>query len=272
MMFTSISSVVPAEGAAPRFLQTSPEPHMKRMLARGYPDIFQIGKAFRQEESGRRHNPEFTLIEWYRRGFPLRRMMDEAVEVCVLVGGARAPAFVSYREAFLKSTGLDPFSANRESLMSHPAVAKQGLASGDFAEVSDILNFLMSEVVEPGFDPECFTVVHGFPAVLSSQALPDPETPGASLRFEIFGGGMELGNGYEELRDPVEYRRRFEAENSKRRASGKPLPSLDVRWFDDVGALLPPCSGMALGFDRLLQLGMKAESLEAVLEFPWKES
>lgn len=259
----------------PRFLQTSPEPHMKRLLARGYPDIFQIGKAFRLEESGPRHNPEFTLIEWYRHGFSLRRMMEEAVELCVLIAGARTAAFVSYEKAFTQATGLSPFSANREELASHPAVAKQmqqGLRPEDFREVSDLLNFLMSEVVEPGFDPEIFTVVHGFPRVLSSQALPDPENPGASQRFEVFGGGMELGNGYEELRDSGEYRLRFEAENRKRQASGKPVPPLDDRWFKDIGDELPACSGVALGFDRLLQLGMRVASLDALLEFPWKES
>jgi len=245
---------------------------MKRLLARGYPDIFQIGKAFRQEESGRRHNPEFTLIEWYRHGFSLQRMMGEAFEVCRLVAGARSLVSLSYQEAFLKATGLDPFTAPREKLTSHPAIAAQGLTSSDFPETSDVLNFLMSEVVEPSLDPAIFTLVHGFPRMLSSQALVDSENPETSLRFEIFGGGMELGNGYEELLKAEEYRERFETENRKRREAGKPVPRLDDRWFNDVAPALPQCSGVALGFDRLIQLGMRAGSLDAVLEFPWKES
>jgi len=251
---------------------------MKRLLARGYPDIFQISKAFRLEESGPRHNPEFTLIEWYRHGFALQRMMEETVELCRLIAGTRPIVFVSYEEAFSKATGLSPFLASQEQLASHPSIVKQlkqGLNPEVFSEIPDLLNFLMSEVVEASLDPEVFTVIHGFPRVLSSQALPDPKQPKASLRFEVFGGGMELGNGYEELQDSAEYRRRFEAENRKRLASGKPVPPLDSLWFkdmSDIGDTLPTCSGVAVGFDRLLQLGMKAANLDALLEFPWKES
>ena len=130
----------------------------------------------------------------------------------------------------------------------------------------------MSEVIEPGLEPSQLTVVHGFPMILSSQALPDPLNPQCSLRFEIFGGGMELGNGYQELRDTAEYRRRFEVENRKRRFASKPMPALDERWFTDIGIELPACSGVAVGLDRLLQLGLNVSHLDDVLEFPWEKS
>ena len=265
---------VPTENSV-RFLQTSPEPHMKRLLARGYPDIFQISKAFRMGESGKKHNPEFTMLEWYRLGFTLSEMIEEAVELCQLVTGVagRLPTeFVSYGDAFSKATGFDPFSSHRDQLVEHPAFAGRGLKTGDFPEGSDALNFLMSEVVEPALNPSFLTVIHSFPLMLSSQALPDPANPLASLRFEIFGDGMELGNGYQELRDITEYHRRFEAENQRRESAGKPVPPLDEGWFRDVTPELPACSGVAIGLDRLILMGLNTDRLEDLLEFSWEKS
>ncbi len=255
-----------------RFLQTSPEPHMKRLLARGYPDIFQISKAFRMGESGKKHNPEFSMIEWYRLDFSLLQMMAETVELCQTVVGPLPATYVSYGEAFLKATGLDPFSAGYELLVSHPTIAAHGLKVKDFAEAPDVLNFLMSEVVEPSLNPSILTIIHSFPLILSSQAQPDPQNPQASLRFEVFAGGMELGNGYQELRDIGEYRLRFERENAKRKAAGKPVPPLDERLFGDMQEGFPACSGVAVGLDRLIQLGMGLSRLNEVLEFPWEKS
>jgi elongation factor P--(R)-beta-lysine ligase len=245
---------------------------MKRMLARGYPDIFQICKAFRAEEKGCRHNPEFTLVEWYRLGFSLLKMMEETVELCRLIIGPRPEVRFSYTEAFSSATGLNPISAGKEQLTSHPAIAAHGLTPGHFPETADVLNFLMSEVVEPTFNPEVLTVIHGFPSVLPSQALPDPGHPGTSLRFEVFGGRMELGNGYQELINPGEYRRRFEAENRKRLKAGKLVPPLDERCFSDMRDGLPPCSGVALGLDRLICLALGENNIDAILEFPWEDS
>ena len=182
---------------------------MKRLLARGYPDIFQIGKAFRLGDEGSKHNPEFTMVEWYRREFALQQMMEETAELCRLVVGPFPIVFSSYEEVFTRASGMNPFSTSFAKLTSHPLFSERGLTSTQFPESADVLNFLMSELVEPALDPKVLTVVHGFPAMLSSQALLDPANPAISLRFEVFGGGMELGNGYQELRDPREYRRRF---------------------------------------------------------------
>jgi lysyl-tRNA synthetase class 2 len=264
-------SVPKAEaGETMRFLQTSPEPHMKRLLARGYPDIFQIGKAFRFGERGRLHNPEFTLLEWYRLGYSLRQMMEEAAEICRLVAGPRPTVFQSYSGVFVAATGLDPLAVPLEALTAHPMVAERGLTPGHFPDRGDILNFLMSEVAEPSLDPAVLTGVYAFPAELSSQALPDPDHPGTVLRFELFGGGMELGNGYQEIRDSEEYRRRFETENRRRGAQGKTVPLLDENFFRDLRNGLPPCSGTAVGLDRLLLWASGDSSVDTALEFPWE--
>ncbi len=263
--------MIAGESPALRYLQTSPEPHMKRLLARGFPDIFQTGKAFRLGERGRLHNPEFTLVEWYRRGFSLRKMMEETVEVCRLVAGAREARFASYREVFRSATGMDPLSASRETLLEQGIFSARGFDPKAFPRRADALNFLMSELVEPSLDPEVLTVVHGFPADLSSQALPDPEVPGTALRFEVFGGGVELGNGYEELTNPGEYRKRFEEENRIRVAMGKPAIPLDEGFFTDLKKGLPACAGTALGLDRLLMLGLGKSAVDAVLDFPWEK-
>jgi lysyl-tRNA synthetase class 2 len=261
-----------AGGKPVRYLQTSPEPHMKRLLARGWPDIYQIGKAFRLEEAGRLHNPEFTMAEWYRRGWKLRRMMEETVEACSVVAGPREAVFMLYVEAFAAATGLNPRLSSREKLLAHPVFAQRGLGGDAFPEKSDVLNFLMSEVVEPGFDPNKFTVIHHFPAELSSQAEPDQEEPFLVQRFEVYSGGMELGNGYKELIDAREYRARFEAENRRRAAGGKPEIPLHEGFFGDLGDFLPPCAGVAVGFDRLLMLGLGASDVREVVSFPWDEA
>lgn len=262
--------------AATRYLQTSPEPHLKRLLARGFPDVYSIGKSFRAEEAGRLHNPEFTMVEWYRLGFKLRRMMEETVEACALVTGPRETDFRLYVETFHAVTGLHPRKATREQLLAHPVFAERGLAAQDlpalFPEKTDALNFLMAEAVEPTFDPAVFTVVHHFPVELAAQAEPDQEEPFLAQRFEVYSGGMELANGYKELIDSREYRARFTAENRKRASLGLPEIPLHEAFFADLGAGLPACAGVAVGFDRLVMLGLGATDIRDVLMFPWDEA
>jgi lysyl-tRNA synthetase class 2 len=262
---------VPHSGGA-RYLQTSPEPHMKRLLARGYPDIYQVCKSFRLEEEGGRHNPEFTMIEWYRLGFKLRRMMEETVALCAVVAGAREASYFSYENVFQRVTGLHPIKSKREALLALPVFAERGLKPADFPTKADALNFLFSEVVEPTFDPNEFTVVHHWPIEMAAQAEPDQEEPFLAQRFEVYAGGMELGNGYKELIDTREYRKRFEAENVKRVAGGKPEIPLHEGFFEDLDGGLPACAGVAVGFDRLLMLGMGATDLGEILEFGWGEA
>jgi lysyl-tRNA synthetase class 2 len=259
-----------------RYLQTSPELHMKRLLARGYPDIYQVCKSFRLEEEGGRHNPEFTMIEWYRLGFKLRRMMEETVALCAVVAGARETSYFSYENVFQRVTGLHPIKSKREALLALPVFAERGHKvenqPADFPTKADVLNFIFSEVVEPTFDPNAFTVVHHWPIEMAAQAEPDQEEPFLAQRFEVYAGGMELGNGYKELIDTREYRARFEAENKKRAAGGKPEIPLHEGFFHDLDGGLPACAGVAVGFDRLLMLGAGTKDLAEILEFGWGEA
>jgi lysyl-tRNA synthetase class 2 len=262
---------VPHAGGS-RYLQSSPEPHMKRLLARGYPDIYQVSKSFRLEEQGSRHNPEFTMIEWYRLGFRLRAMMEETVALCAVVAGARDVSYFSYENVFQRVTGMHPIKLKREQLLTHPVFSNRGLSPDDFPTKSDVLNFLMSEVVEPTFDPAEFTVVHHWPIEMAAQSEPDQEEPFLAQRFEVYAGGLELGNGYKELIDPREYRNRFEAENKKRVLGGKPEIPVHEGFFDDLDPALPACAGVAVGFDRLLMLGLGLTDLGELLEFGWGEA
>jgi lysyl-tRNA synthetase class 2 len=268
----SLSDPTRNDGAL-RYLQTSPEPHLKRLLAQGFPDVYSICKAFRLEENGARHNSEFTMIEWYRLGFKLRRMLEETVEVCALVAGERETVSLLYVETFIEVTGLHPRKATRDQLLAHPVFTAKGFAAADLSSLfpakTDALNFLMSEVVEPTFDPAKFTVVHHFPIELAAQAEPDQEEPFLAQRFEVYAGGMELANGYKELIDTREYRTRFEAENAKRTSLGLPVIPLHEGFFADLGAGLPACAGVAVGFDRLVMLGLGVTDIRETLAFPW---
>jgi lysyl-tRNA synthetase class 2 len=264
-------------GAAPEafHMQTSPEPHMKRLLCRGFPDIYQIGKAFRNGERGKHHNPEFTMVEWYRKGFSLSKLMDEVEAVCLLIAGSRPVIRKTYVEAFRESLGFDPLALELESLLAHPGVPEKLPEGHRFGTRIDALDYLMAHAVEPGFDPAAFTFVSGFPAEQAAQARILPEDPRLAYRFEVYGGGMELGNGYLELVDPAEYESRFDRENIKRRDAGKPELPKDRNLLDDLGRGLPACAGVAMGFDRLLMLGTDSGGngdgdIGSVLNFPWE--
>ena len=254
------------------FLQTSPEPHMKRLLCRGFPDIFQISKAFRNGEAGRIHNPEFTMIEWYRRGFTLERLMDEVETVCRLAAGPRPVVRKTFREAFQEVLGVDPLALELKELAAQPALAGRLPAGHIFSDKADALDFLMAHAVEPAFPSGRLVFVRDYPVELAAQAQAKAEDGRLAHRFEVFGGGMELGNGYLELADPGEYARRFDRENVRRRAHGKPELPPDSRLLADLQAGLPACAGVALGLDRLLMLGLDRRDMASVLTFPWDEA
>jgi lysyl-tRNA synthetase class 2 len=273
------------DGAETFFLQTSPEPHMKRLLCAGFPDIWQLTKAFRNGESGRVHNPEFSMLEWYRRGYPLEKLMDEVEAVCVLLAGPRPVIRKTHREVFSEALGVDPLVVSAEDIARLPAVAARLPQGHVFSTKPDALDFAMAHVVEPGFDPEVFTFVYGFPSEQAAQAQTWADDPRVAHRFEVYGaysvtgvtgsagaagsGIMELGNGYLELLDPVEYARRFDQENVKRRMVGKPELPKDPLLLEALQAGLPPCAGVAMGFDRLVAMGLKSGDIASVLSFPW---
>ncbi len=250
------------------FLHTSPEYAMKRLLASGSGDIYQICHVARGFEAGRLHNSEFTLIEWYRLGFSLRQLMDElAALVHALLGtdaGARAVERLSYREVFRRELGLEPLDAPLESL------AQQAAAAGFTAAASrdEYLELLMGTVIGPRLGRGALTFVYGYPASQAALARLDPEDERLAQRFELYGEGMELANGFHELATAAEQRARFEHDHAERRRRGLPVHALDERLLAALESGLPDCAGVALGFDRTLMLATGASHIDEVLAFP----
>jgi elongation factor P--(R)-beta-lysine ligase len=253
----------------PYFLHTSPEYAMKRLLAAGSGDIYQICHVVRGLERGRLHNAEFTLIEWYRIGYSLDALMSEVEElVRGLLGRSRAspPAEqVSYREAFLQALALDPFTAPVAQLAEH---ARRAGFPGAATDRDELLELLMGTVVGPRLGQGGLTFVHAYPASQAALARLDPNDPRAAQRFELYCDGIELANGFHELASAREQRERFEGDAAERRRLDLPVTALDERLLAALEAGLPDCCGVALGFDRTLMLAAGAERIDAVLPFP----
>jgi lysyl-tRNA synthetase class 2 len=259
------------EPSRPRhFVHTSPEYAMKRLLAAGSGDIYQVCHVARGFESGRVHNPEFTLIEWYRLGFDLDALMNE-VEALVreLLGepGARRRAErLSYREVFLRELRLDPYAADLNAL-AHAAAAA-GFSSTESRGRDEYLEVLMGTVIGPRLGRDALTFVYGYPASQAALARLDPQDPRAAQRFELYGDGLELANGFHELAACEEQRLRFEHDNAERRRRGLAVYTLDERLLAALAHGLPDCAGVALGFDRTLMLATGATHIDEVLAFP----
>jgi len=248
------------------FLQTSPEYAMKRLLAAGSGPIYQIAKVFRAGESGRRHSPEFTLLEWYRPGFDHHKLMDEVEELLARLLSLESRAVrITYRDLFQQYLGIDPLQADISELR-HGAT-KNGIRFNDPGDERDIwLELLFSHVIEPRLSTLAHMVfVHDYPA--SQAALARVNEQGQAERFELYLDGVELANGYHELMDPLEQRRRFERDNHRRRALGKAEMPVDDGLLRALDHGLPDCAGVALGLDRLLMCAADADSLEQVLTF-----
>jgi lysyl-tRNA synthetase class 2 len=255
------------------FLQTSPEFAMKRLLAAGSGSIYQIGKAFRNGESGRFHNPEFTLLEWYRVGFTLPQLMDEIAELLeVLFNGHRAlnpTQRVSYQAVFQRYTGLNPLEFFYHDYCAY-ALANQipeavSICGDDYGLW---LDFIFSHKVQPQLGENAVCMVYGYPVCQSSLARVNEHNSKITDRVEVFINGIELGNGYYELTDADEQERRFDDETSIRLQRKRPVTVKDKRFIAALKAGLPECSGMAIGLDRLLMLLTNSTSINDVLGFP----
>lgn len=249
-----------------RFLQTSPEFAMKRLLAAGSGSIFQIARAFRADESGRYHNREFTLVEWYQVGMEYHGLMDEVAQLVSHLTGLPAARKRTYREAFRVATDLDPWLADEESLWK--MANERGLVRGPVHR-DDLLTFLWSDVVEPTIAVEPTLFIHDYPSTQAALAVVRMEPYGlAAERFELYARGVELCNGWTELTDPDELVRRFEEQNRRRIQLGKrPLP-VQSRLLEAMRHGLPPSAGVALGFDRLVLLAAGKSDLADVIPFP----
>jgi len=240
---------------------------MKRLLAEGSGDIYQIMPVFRQGELGARHNPEFTLLEWYRLGFDHHRLMEEVAELvnCCL-GEARSLEKRTYSSLFREEFGWDPLTARPEKLQA--VAASLGLEVEGLESRDQWLDLLMSMVIEPKLGRGELTFVHDYPASQASLARLSPRDSRVACRFELYVEGVELANGFHELSDPVEQLARFEADNLERQRKGQQLLPVDNRLIAALEQGLPDCSGVALGFDRLLMLSTGASRLSEVLSFP----
>ena len=270
----SIEPLIVETGASvdvPRYLQTSPEYAMKRLLASGSGPIFQVCKAFRDGEAGARHNPEFSLLEWYRPGFDHHQLMTEVAElVCECLGSQPVQRF-SYRDLFLRYLDMDPFASTASELES---VARSKL-DVDFSSCDrDLwLDLIMSHIIEPELADQGLVFVYDYPASQAALACIATED-GVEMgqRFELYVNGIELANGYRELTDSGEQRARFVADNEKRLLRGQPERPLDELLLAAMADGLPPCSGVALGIDRMLMFVTGASDIRDVLAFDWSRS
>jgi elongation factor P--(R)-beta-lysine ligase len=253
----------------PLYLHTSPEYAMKRLLAAGSGDIYQICHVVRGEESGALHNPEFTLIEWYRLGADLDALMAEVEALVRVLLGERAPApceRLSYGEAFRRETGLDPLTAPVAELAR--AAADDGFRGGAETSRDEWLELLMAARVGPRLGRGALTFLHGYPASQAALARLDPHDARVAHRFELYCEGLELANGFHELGAADEQRERFHRDHEERRRRGLPVAPLDERLLAALASGLPDCAGVALGFDRTLMLAVGASHIDQVLAFP----
>jgi elongation factor P--(R)-beta-lysine ligase len=257
-----------AGGDSRLYLQTSPEFAMKRLLAAGSGPIYQVCRAFRDGESGRLHNPEFTLLEWYRPGFDHFVLMDELESLVDQLLGSAAPARrLSYRDAFLEFGAIDPFEETTSALLARAEARGLTLATASPPDRDLILDFLFSHTVQAYLgDGRVF--VHDYPASQAALARVRAGEPPVAERFELFINGVEIANGYHELADANEQRRRFAADGHARRRLGlEPMP-VDERLLAALSAGLPHCAGVAVGLDRLFMVAAGENSIDAVIAFP----
>jgi len=255
------------------YLRTSPEFALKRLLAAGCGDVFELGRVFRSGETGRNHNPEFTMLEWYRTGFTYHELMDEVASLVRHCGHGKFDQWpqqkLSYQQLFLKYAGLDPFTADEEELC---ARAKNHGVDDIELSRKQWLDLLLSVVIQPALPKECLTFVQDFPVDQAALARVRPGKPPVAERFELYLGRTELANGYQELTNAREQKQRFENENLQRESGGKDTYEIDQHLIDALEHGLPECAGVALGVDRLLMLICGAESINEVTAFPFSRA
>lgn len=249
-------------------LQTSPEFAMKRLLCAGMGSIYQISKAFRQEQSGRLHNPEFTLLEWYRVGFTHVDLIGEIDAFLIAILGTESADIISYQQVFIDYLELDPLTSSDQTITNK--VARSQVFAGDISALSkdDQLTLLFTHFIEPKLGIKRPVVVFGFPANQSALARINQQDNRIADRFEVYFKGIELANGFYELADADEQLRRFEADNDQRALKQlRPMP-IDNNLINALKHGLPDCAGVALGVDRLLMLKNNLQHIEQVLCFP----
>ncbi len=248
------------------YLHTSPEHAMKRLLANGSGDIYQLSHVFREGEIGTIHNPEFSLIEWYRINLELQSLIEETLQLLQLFIESRSITYYSYYQLFKTHLNIDYRNISVEELRS---IAESHSLPTPYTpwNKENYLHFLLSSLIEPQLKE--FTIVHSYPPSQASLAqIFQLEEEKVAQRFEIYYNNIEIANGFHELSDPTEQRKRFQHANQRRIAQGKPPLPIDEPLLAALPQL-PDCCGVAVGFDRLLMLKLKQPSIASILPFPW---
>ena len=252
-----------------RWLRTSPEFPLKRLLAAGVGDCFELGRVFRDGEAGGRHNPEFTMLEWYRVGWTLEPLIDETVTLVQaalsMIGREATVSRVSFRDLYAERLGFDPMTADLDVVRN----AAAGIViDGEDLTRDDWLDLLMTHRLQPTFGRDEIRVVYDYPATQSALArVVERDGVQVAERFELYLGALELANGYHELTDAVEQRRRFERDVAVRQARGDIAPPIDEALLDALACGMPACAGVALGVDRLLMAMQETPRIADVLSF-----
>lgn len=260
---------IQAFGVDDKYLQTSPEYAMKRLLSAGCGSIYQICKAFRREEAGNFHNPEFTMLEWYRLGFDHLQLMDEVDDLMQALLDCEPAQRISYHDLFTKFFDINPHDVSIDILKN--CAEQHGInltaETSKKLTVTDWLQLLMSHIIEPQLTGPVPWIVYDFPSAQAALAKIIPGKYPVAARFEIYMQGIELANGYYELQDAAEQEKRFAADNELRSEQNIHLMQPDERLVSALAVGFPECAGIALGLDRLLMLKLQAKSIAEVLTF-----
>lgn len=253
-----------------RYLSTSPEFAMKRLLAAGYPDIFSIARVFRDEERGRLHLPEFTMVEWYRHGMDLDDIIRDTLALIAFAASrpelAHDVPVIDYADVVQQFAGIDPLTASIDEL-AHAAEADDELAASLGQHRDDWLDLLIATRVAPKLPGDSLTVIRHYPASQAALARLDPNDPSVALRFEVFLGNVELANGFVELADAEEQARRMQADLSERRRRNLSTAEPDEGLLGALRYGLPDCAGVALGFERLHMFIEGCDDIRSVVTF-----
>lgn len=253
------------------YLMTSPEFHMKRLLAAGSGAIYQISKSFRNEEAGRFHNPEFTMLEWYRPGFDHHQLMDEVENLLFTLLSSEKPIRMTYQEAFKNYLSLCPLTASLADLKAKAKMLGLFDITVNETDKDTLLQLLFSTGIEPKIGQQAPCFIYHFPASQAALAKVCDDKRVAA-RFEVYFKGIELANGFYELDDPKEQLTRFEMDNQKRLTMQLEPQPIDINLIHALENGLPDCAGVALGIDRLVMLALNKTHIEEVIAFTIKNA
>ena len=247
------------------YLQTSPEFAMKRLLAQGIGSIYQITKAFRNSDMGQIHNPEFTILEWYRTGFTYTELMQEVGELLKIIIPSAQLNFLTYRQVFLNYVNFNPITATPEFISQF--CQKNLNLNKVIADKDTGLQLIMAELIEPSLPSDNFIFIYDYPASQAALSTIKSDDPTLAERFEVYYNGLELANGFQELTHHEEQYQRFLKDIKKRKILNYPIPPIDQNFLAALEHGLPFCAGVALGIDRLIMAACNAKHINKVISF-----